>query len=158
MSEQLVRPVASGAVATPPPAEATHVSGRRFVAHIVDGVVGLVVIVAASFVGGIALGVIGGDVGSAVAVLVLVAGIAFALVGYYVVTQRRNGKTIGKALCGIRVITADGGVPSTGACVKRTLPLLIEWTYVLAFIGMMSSDRRQRLGDRWADTYVVADS
>jgi hypothetical protein len=41
--------------------------------------------------------------------------------------------------------------------VKRTLPLLIEYLYVLAFIGMMSSDYRQRFGDRWAHTYVVED-
>jgi len=27
----------------------------------------------------------------------------------------------------------------------------------LAFIGMMSSDYRQRFGDRWAQTYVVED-
>ena len=35
--------------------------------------------------------------------------------------------------------------------------LLIEYVYVIAFVGMMSSDYRQRFGDRWADTYVVTD-
>ena len=37
------------------------------------------------------------------------------------------------------------------------MPLLIEYLYLIAFIGMMSSAYRQRLGDRWGDTYVVRD-
>ena len=42
------------------------------------------------------------------------------------------------------------GVPAA-----RTLPLYIEYVYVIALIGMLSSERRQRFGDRWARTYVV---
>ena len=53
---------------------------------------------------------------------------------------------------------ADGNVPTTGALVRRTIPLLIEYFYVIAWIGMMTSRFRQRLGDRWADTYVIGDS
>ena len=33
--------------------------------------------------------------------------------------------------------------------------LLIEYFYVIALISMLTSDFRQRLGDRWGDTYVV---
>jgi hypothetical protein len=48
-------------------------------------------------------------------------------------------------------------VPSTGALVKRTVPLIVEYFYTIAWIGMMTSPFRQRLGDRWADTCDVAD-
>ena len=49
------------------------------------------------------------------------------------------------------------GPLGTGALIKRTLPLLIEYFYVVALFSMMSSGYRQRLGDRWADTFVVRD-
>ncbi len=52
---------------------------------------------------------------------------------------------------------AGAAVPTTGALVKRTIPLLIEYFYVIALIGMLTPDYRQRLGDRWGGTYVVAD-
>ena len=54
------------------------------------------------------------------------------------------------------MVSADGSVPSRGALWKRSIPLLIEYFYVLAFIGMMSSGYRRRFGDRWGDTYVIA--
>jgi uncharacterized RDD family membrane protein YckC len=78
-------------------------------------------------------------------------------VAYYVLTQRRHGRTPGKRLVGIRVVDRHGAVPTTRALVKRTIPLLIEYFYVFALIAMMTSEFRQRLGDRWGDTYVVAD-
>jgi uncharacterized RDD family membrane protein YckC len=88
---------------------------------------------------------------------VAVLGFTVGQVAYYVLTQRRHGHTPGKRLAGIRVVDRNGDVPSTGALVKRTIPLIVEYFYVIAFIGMMTSPFRQRLGDRWADTYVVAD-
>lgn len=33
---------------------------------------------------------------------------------------------------------------------------MIEYFYIFALIGMMTPTYRQRYGDRWADTYVVA--
>ena len=78
-------------------------------------------------------------------------------VAYYVLTQRRHGRTPGKRLAGIRVVDRIGNVPTTGALVKRTIPLIVEYLYVIAWIGMMTSPFRQRLGDRWADTYVIRD-
>jgi hypothetical protein len=42
--------------------------------------------------------------------------------------------------------------------VKRTVPLLIEYACLIAWVGMMASPYRQRFGDRWAKTYVVADA
>ena len=98
-----------------------------------------------------------GDGSDVAFIVVAVLGFTVGQVAYYVLTQRRHGHTPGKRLAGIRVVDRIGDVPSTGALVKRTLPLIVEYLYVIAFIGMMTSPFRQRLGDRWADTYVVAD-
>ncbi len=128
--------------------EATHVMFQRAVAHFADGLLYTLLIaallVAAALISNVLL----------VVALIL----AFpGQVAYYVLTQRRTGQSPGKKLVGIRVIDESGGVPSTGALVRRTLPLLLEYFYVIALFAMWSSPQRQRLGDRWAHTYVVRD-
>ena len=132
----------------------TRVSGRRYVAHLVDGVLFTILLLIAILLVGSLPNSAAGD---ALLIAVLVLGLTVGQVAYYVVTQRRHGRTPGKRLVGSRVVDRHGNVPSTGALTKRTLPLLVEYLYVIALISMLSSDFRQRLGDRWADTYVVAD-
>jgi hypothetical protein len=39
------------------------------------------------------------------------------------------------------------GFPAAGS--SRTWSILIEYFYVIALIAMLTSDYRQRLGDRW---------
>jgi uncharacterized RDD family membrane protein YckC len=98
-----------------------------------------------------------GATNDVVLVLTFVLGLTVLHVGYFVVLQRPKGRTPGKALVGIRVVDGNGQVPSTGALVKRSLPLLIEYLYVIALIGMLTSEYRQRFGDRWGRTYVILD-
>jgi uncharacterized RDD family membrane protein YckC len=132
--------------------EDTRVSGRRFVAHMLDGVLYAIVFVVLLLL----VGTLPEGTATDVAVgVVLVLGLTALHVAYFVVLQRRNGRTPGKALARIRVVDERGGVPSTGALVKRTVPLLIEYFYVIAFFAMMRSPYRQRFGDRWGRTYVV---
>jgi len=140
----------ASSVVTP---EMTRVSGRRFVAHIVDGTLyfilfAIVLLLAGALPSGTASDVAVG--------LVLVLGLTVGHIAYFVVLQRRDGRTPGKRLARIRVVDAAGATPATGALIKRSIPLLIEYFYVIAFIGMMRSSRRQRFGDRWGDTFVVA--
>lgn len=127
----------------------TRVSGRRYAAHLIDGIVltlvAIVPLVAAAAISNAAIAVT----------------FAFFLIPgpvlYYVLTERRSGRSPGKYAVGIRVVTASGEVPSDSALVKRTIPLLFEYIFILAWVAMMSSDSRQRLGDRWAGTYVIDD-
>jgi uncharacterized RDD family membrane protein YckC len=134
--------------------EETRVSGRRYVAHLVDGVIlAIILVVAVLIVGALPKS----TAADALLVLVVLGWFTVGHIAYFVLLQRRHGRTPGKALVGIRVIDAAGATPDSGALVKRTLPLLIEYFYVIAFIGMMSSHYRQRFGDRWAKTYVVID-
>jgi uncharacterized RDD family membrane protein YckC len=136
------------------PPDATRVSGRRFVAHVVDGTLyGLLFIVAILIVGALPKSALSDFLLGAT----LVVGLTVGQVAFYVALQRRHGRTPGKRLAGIRVVDARGAVPTTGALAKRTIPTLIEYFYVIALIAMLTSDYRQRLGDRWGGTYVVAD-
>ena len=132
----------------------THVTGRRFAAHLVDGMIYTVLFLVAILLVGALPESTAGDVALGAT---LVLGLTVGQVAYYVVPQRRHGRTPGKRLVGIRVVDRYGRVPSTGALVKRTIPLLVEYFYVIALISMLTSEFRQRLGDRWGDTYVVAD-
>jgi uncharacterized RDD family membrane protein YckC len=128
----------------------TRVTGRRIIAHLADGVV-------LGFLFAVAV-----VAGAAISSFAMVAAIVFmAIPGqvlYYVLTQRRDGKSPGKRLTGIRVVDAQGQTPTTGNLLRRTLPLLIEYLYVIAYVSIISSAYRQRLGDRWAHTYVVDDT
>lgn len=133
----------------------TRVSGRRYLAHWLDSTLFGVLFLAFIVLVGSALPE--GDASTVVFVVMAVLAFTVGQVAYYVLTQRRHGRTPGKRLAGIRVVDAHGEVPTTGALVKRTIPLLIEYVYVIAWIGMMTSSFRQRLGDRWADTYVVGE-
>jgi uncharacterized RDD family membrane protein YckC len=129
--------------------ERTRVSGRRFVAHVVDGTLYTVLFVL--------LILVAGATNDAILAATLVLGLTVLHVAYFVVLQRPKGRTPGKALVGIRVVDATGQVPTTGALFKRTLPLLIEYLYVIALVAMLTSEYRQRFGDRWGRTYVIAD-
>jgi uncharacterized RDD family membrane protein YckC len=135
-----------------PSRDLTRVSGRRYVAHFVDGVLFTIMFLLAIVVVGL---LPSGTLGDVLLWATLVLGFTVGQVAYYVLTQRRDGQTPGKRLVGIRVVDERGAVPSTDALVKRTIPLLVEYFYIIAWIGMMTSDHRQRLGDRWAHTYVI---
>ena len=129
------------------PPEETRVSGRRYAAHVVDGIVlGLVfavLAVPAALVSETALGIL------------LLLWLTIGPVVYFVVAQRGTGRSPGKRLAGIRVVDAAGHPPDTAALVKRSIPLIVEYFYVIAWVSMMASSYRQRFGDRWGRTYVV---
>lgn len=82
----------------------------------------------------------------------------FAAVGlaYFFAFETLFAATPGKRLCGLRVVSFDGGRPTPGAIVKRTLWRLIDQT-PLALLTMRRSWLRQRNGDRSSGTLVVGD-
>jgi uncharacterized RDD family membrane protein YckC len=131
------------------PPEVTRVSGRRYVAHLADGVLVLLIFVVLTIPAAI-----WSDVVLAIEIVLF---LTVGQTAYYVLTQRRTGRSPGKRIVGIRVVDAEGRPPSTGALVKRSIPLLVEYFYILSWLSMMSSTYRQRFGDRWGKTYVVAD-
>lgn len=140
-----------GSVAAPK----VHVTGRRVLATIVDALVlGLINLVLA-----VPAGLMGGNE-TAAAGLSLIATLAALLVWvlYYILMEGYLGQTVGKIVCGIKVVREDGGeVPGLGKAAIRTVLRMVDGflAYLIAFVAVLASERCQRLGDMAAGTLVV---
>lgn len=136
------------------PIAATHVSVRRYLAHLLDTTLFVVVFLLCLLPFTLL------PDGSASDTIFLVGAVLLLTVGqvlFFVILHGRGGRTPGKRLAGIRVVDREGRAPGTGALVKRSVPLLLEYFTIVALVGILASNRRQRLGDRWGETYVVRD-
>ncbi len=69
-----------------------------------------------------------------------------------------NGQTIGKMAAGVKVVKLDGSEPSLSDFLMRTIFHFID-TYlcigVLGAVFIATSENRQRMGDRAANTVIV---
>ena len=137
--------------------EDVHVTGRRVLAIIVDG---LLVGIPTSLISMLFFGtssVYGSSTTDASQVgFVSLSLVVFFL--YYTLLEGYLGQTVGKMLLGIKVVREDtGGVPGVGAAAIRTVLRLIDglFGYLVGFIAVLASAKRQRLGDMAAHTLVV---
>ena len=137
--------------------EDVHVTGRRVLAIIVDG---LLVGIPSYLISMLFFGtssVYGSNMdASQVAPVVSLSLVVF--LGYYILLEGYLGQTVGKMLLGIKVIREDTGeVPGVGAASIRTVLRLIDglFSYLVGFIAVLASAKRQRLGDMAAHTLVV---
>ena len=138
------------------PREDTHVTGRRVLAIIVDSIVlGLIFGVMSIFFGKTSAS--GGSVSASVnGIPALVTFVVFLL--YFAVLEGYLGQTVGKMLLGIKVVREDNGeVPGVGPAIIRTLLRIVDglFFYLVGFIAVLASAKRQRLGDMAAHTLVV---
>jgi uncharacterized RDD family membrane protein YckC len=132
----------------------TAIVGRRAAAHVLDWVFVLGVILAADWIAvrwAIAL-----DLGS-VSMSWNGPGIWALFFLDFVVLQGLTGYTLGKWLLRIRTVRAAGQLPGLLAALLRSVPLMIEWIGLVALWAMLRHPNHQRIGDRWAHTYVVPD-
>ncbi len=80
---------------------------------------------------------------------------------YFAVSEAAFGATFGKHMMGIRVVMGDGSPVTTPAAVVRNVLRLLdslppaELVPVLGLIFVCLTRRRQRLGDLFAETFVV---
>jgi len=112
--------------------------------------------------GGVAGGLVPGNAGVWLAVLVLIVvalGVFFLLWGYYMVFEIVwSGQTPGKRALGIRVIRENGYPLRAGDAVVRNLVRIVDGPPVGAVVGalvMLFNERAKRLGDFAAGTIVV---
>ena len=144
-----------------PSRQDTDVVGKRIVAVIIDGIIGMVLYFAltALFVGG---GAMFGDEGAGTGFFFAFFILPFAIfIGYYLLLEGLwDGYTVGKKVMGIKVVKENGSSIGLDDSVLRNLLRFIDgfFYYLVGFIFIATSDRKQRLGDRIASTVVVTDS
>jgi uncharacterized RDD family membrane protein YckC len=146
------------AVSGPPVAASdVHVTGRRVLAIIVDGLVlGVLFWVMSMLFGSSSAegGAVSASLGTLGTFTYLI--ITFA---YYALLEGYLGQTVGKMLLGIKVVREDNGeVPGLGAAAIRTVLRIVDvlpFAYLVGFIAVLISSKNQRLGDMAANTLVV---
>jgi uncharacterized RDD family membrane protein YckC len=72
---------------------------------------------------------------------------------------RLGGRTPAMRWLGIRVVTLDGGEPTSAQLTLRWLFLVVDAMFfgVVGLIAMLATAMHQRIGDSMADTLVVRD-
>ncbi len=134
-----------------------HVTGRRVLATIADGIALGVLFWVMSALFGTTSSASATGVGASLEGFSAL--IFFVLVfAYYVILEGYLGQTLGKMLFGIKVVREDTGrVPGIGAAAIRTVLRIVDglFSYLVAFIAVLASSKNQRLGDMAAHTLVV---
>jgi uncharacterized RDD family membrane protein YckC len=78
-------------------------------------------------------------------------------IGYYTYLEGSRGQTIGKMITRIKVVREDGRPIDMNKALTRNILRIIDGfiVYLIGAILIWRSDKKQRLGDRWANTVVV---
>jgi uncharacterized RDD family membrane protein YckC len=137
--------------------EDVHVTGRRVLATVVDGLIfgGLYTVMVILF-GSVATVGSANWNGSMPALPTAIYGLIIVL--YYILLEGYLGQTVGKMLLGIKVVREDNGeVPGLAGATIRTLLRIVDGisSYLVAFITVLISGKNQRFGDMAAHTLVV---
>jgi len=134
-----------------------HVTGRRVLAIIVDGLLLSVLFWVISMLFG-SSSAEGGQVSASMTGLPFILYLLIVF-GYFTLVEGYLGQTVGKMLLGIKVIREDDGeVPGLKVAAIRTILRLIDvlpFAYLVGFIAVLISAKNQRLGDMAAHTLVV---
>lgn len=78
--------------------------------------------------------------------------------GHYIIPEARTGKTLGKHLLGLVVVSEDGSQIGTKTSAIRNLLRVVDafpTLYLVGFLPMYNNTKQQRLGDIIAATVVV---
>jgi uncharacterized RDD family membrane protein YckC len=137
--------------------EDVHVTGRRILATVVDGLLfgGLYAVMVILF-GSVATVGYANWNGSMPALPTVLYGAIVVL--YYVLLEGYLGQTVGKMLLGIKVVREDNGeVPGLAGATIRMLLRIVDGisSYLVAFVTVLISGKNQRFGDMAAHTLVV---
>lgn len=122
----------------------------RSIAKLVDiAALGLLFIVSLLLISAI------GPNGDAAIIMLSVDVFAIVLVVPAAVETLWNGRSPGKALMGVRVVTTDGGPIAFRHAIVRSLLQIIELPTGIAMLAALGNRRSQRVGDLLAGTFVI---
>jgi uncharacterized RDD family membrane protein YckC len=140
--------------------EDLHVTGRRVLAIIVDSIVLGIIFGVIGIIFAMVFGTTSASGGSVSASVngrpALISFVLFFL--YFILLEGYLGQTVGKMLLGIKVVREDtSDIPRLGAASVRNVLRIIDglFAYLVGFIAILVSSKRQRLGDMAAHTLVV---
>jgi uncharacterized RDD family membrane protein YckC len=133
-------------------------AGSRTIAELLDLLVQLTALAALGLVFSVVLsGAL--DFGATAAVILTLLFSFLILVGYPVAMETLwNGRTLGKAAMGLRVVTQEGGpIRFRHAAIRSILGLVELWIFLgsIAIVAIVLSPRNQRIGDMVAGTIVL---
>ena len=132
----------------------TRVTGRRIVQYIIDAIIVSVVGSVLSW----ALDRGSGGTHAILAVVLIVADVAWWFFYWAVQPHVSGGRTLGMRMLGLRIISkTDSGPAGLGQLTGRALLLIIDTLFagLVGWITMLCSKQRQRIGDHAARTLVV---
>lgn len=77
--------------------------------------------------------------------------------GYFIYLEGTYSTTVGKRLVGLRVVMEDGTPCTISAAVVRFVLRIIDglFGYLVGAVLIATSEKKQRLGDRAANTIVI---
>ncbi len=132
--------------------------GSRVVAEILDLLVQVAALIALSLVASLAS--TGGiNLGQTTALVLTLVMTFLILVGYPIAMETLwNGRTLGKAAMGVRVVTSEGGpIRFRHAAIRGIFGLVEIWIFLgsIAIVSMVCTTRNQRVGDLVAGTIVL---
>ena len=79
------------------------------------------------------------------------------MVGYYFMLEMQNGQTVGKRIMHLRVVAVDGVLTPQKVLIRTLLRIVdgLPVFYLVGLLVMVTSARKQRVGDMAAGTLVV---
>lgn len=82
---------------------------------------------------------------------------SLAALAYHTLAEGLGGATVGKVVCGLRVLSEDRQPCTVTKALVRGLAYYIDVLFfgLVAWSSMSKSPMKQRYGDRWAKTIVV---
>jgi len=137
--------------------EDVHVTGRRIVAAIVGGLIFGALFTVMTMLFGNITNVGFANWNASMPALPSLLYVVIVIL-YYILLEGYLGQTVGKMALGIKVVREDNGeVPGLGGATIRTLLRIIDglFSYLVAFVSVVATEKRQRLGDMAAHTLVV---
>lgn len=107
-----------------------------------------------TFVAGMVLAVVMGSSGASQSDIQGVASLlGWMLVPVFLCKDCLSGQSVGKAMCGVKVIDeTTGGPGGIGASFKRNLPLVIP---IIPLVVAVQLCKGHRIGDGWSNTKVI---
>jgi len=135
---------------------ATAGLGSRLAAQLVDGLaVGVLLVVAFAAIAAVAASLTGPQ--APVLTALLFAGAFTAIViGYFLVFELvSGGRTPGKNVLGLRVMSIDGSAPDVTSIVIRNVVRVIDYAFGIGIVVAFFHPLSRRLGDLAAGTVVV---